>query len=137
MKKRINKSKEQIRDDMQNVERMKREKALFKKVWPFIQEGLTIYDAQTVLGAVSGYIQLAIESEVAKMKVGDLIIDVSKEKDCPVKASLQKVLEELKNEDAKEVAQLLEKFGRVFSMYAAHEYMKKDIKELKVDDLVA
>lgn len=116
---------------------VERQKALVRKTWPHIAEGLTIYDAQTVANAVGGFIKYEIERRNAALKVSDLAIDVSNEKDTAIRDAMQKVLDVFKDEKAQDSAQLLERLGKTLGAYSAHAYMKQNMSVLKVEDIVA
>lgn len=116
---------------------VERQKALIKLAWPFLTPGLTIYDAQTVSNAVGGFIKYELERRQSELKVSDLLIDVSNEKDGPIKTAMIHILEVFKDEKASDSAQLLERLGKTLGMHSAHVYMKKPMEELSVEDIVA
>lgn len=135
--KRTNKSKIEIAQLAAQKADVERQKALVKLTWPFIAKELTIYDAQTVTNAVGGFIKYELERRQSELKVSDLIIDVSNEKDGPVKTAMIHILEVFKDEKASDSAGLLERLGKTLGMYSAHEYMKQDMGVLAVEDIVA
>jgi hypothetical protein len=130
----VNKTKAEVAAQKADVER---QKALVRAIWPFIAEGLTVYDAQTVTNAVGGFIKYEIERRNADLKVSDLVIDVSNEKDTSIKVAMEKILDLVKDEKAADLAQLLERLGKNLGMYSAHVFMKQNMSVLKVEDIVA
>jgi len=134
---RVNKKKADIVTELAHKADIERQKTLVRAIWPFIADGLTIYDAQTVTNAVGGFIKYEIERRNSDLKVSDLVIDVSNEKDAPIKVAMEKILELVKDEKAADLAQLLERLGKTLGGYSAHVYMKQNMSVLNVDEIVA
>lgn len=116
---------------------VERQKTLVKLFWPFLQEEMTIYDAQTAVNAISGYFNYEIQVRLAALKVEDIAIDLKNEKDGPIKDAMTHILEVFKGQNAKSSADLLERFGKTLGMFSAHTYMKQPMSTLKVEDIVA
>lgn len=135
--KRVNKKKEEIAQLALQKADVERQKTLVRLLWPFLEKDLTIYDAQTVVNAVGGFIKYELSRKQDEIKVDDLLIDVSNEKDSPVKTAMIHVLEVFKGQKADESAQLLERLGKTLGMYSAHVFMKGKMETLKVEDIVA
>jgi hypothetical protein len=97
-KKRTNLTEHQILMEMQSQERISHTKDLVRKMFPAIEGVDTIYDAQTVVHALCGFIMPHIENYMSKIKMSDLPIDLSKEDDTKVKKALEELLVILKDE---------------------------------------
>lgn len=136
-KPRVNKTKEQIVADVKHIEKVQREKALVKLMWPFIESQKTIYDAQTVLQALSGFIKVEMDKKSSELIVKELSIDLSKEKDSEIKTAVLKLLGLLEIEKAKDTASLLERFGNILAQYSAGEYLKNPMSMVSLDKIIA
>lgn len=136
-KKRINKSKEQITADLEHKSKVEREKTLVKLIFPALGTQKTVYDAQTVLGALSGFIKVEIDKKSASLAVKDLPIDLSKEDDSEIKSAILTLIDMLALENAKDMSVLLERFGNILAQYSANEFMKQPINTIKIEDIIA
>lgn len=130
-----------LAQEMSNVTKQKadveRQKTLVRLAWQFIEKDLTIYDAQTVVNAVGGFMKFELQRKVEDIKVSDLIIDVSNEKDGSVKTAMVHILEVFKDEKANDASQLLERLGKILGTFSAHQYMKNKMDTVKVEEIVA
>jgi hypothetical protein len=131
------KTKNQILADMEHLARINREKSLVKLMFPMISTQDTIYNAQTVLSALSGFIKAAMDKKQSELLVGDLIIDLSKEEDSKIKTAILQLNDMLKIEKAKDTASLLERFGNILAQHSANEFMKKPMSEVTIDSIIA
>lgn len=129
--------KEEIAQLAKQKADVERQKALVRAIWPYMAEGLTIYDAQTVANAVGGFIKYEVERKQSELTVADLVIDVSNEKDGTIRDAMENILEYIKGEKATDVAALLERLGKTLGMYSAHTFMKQNMSVLTVEDIVA
>lgn len=134
---RVNKTKNELAAQAAQMADIQRQKTLVKLFWPFLQEGMTIYDAQTAANAVAGYINYELQAKLTAIKVDDLTLDLKNEKDSPIKTAMTHILEVFKGQNAKDSAGLLERFGKTLAMHSAHVYMKGAMSELKVEDIIA
>lgn len=134
---RTNKSKEQLAAEMRHLEKVNRDKALVKLMFPIVSNQETIYNAQTVLAATAGYIKAEIDKKISEITVADLKIDVSKEKEGLIKSSLSDLLGLIAPEKAKDVSMLLERFANTLAQYSANEFMKKSMKEITIDKIIS
>ena len=135
--KRINKKKEEIVDEIKRKEKVQHEIAMVKDMFPIVENMATIYDAQTVLSAVSGFIQGELAKKTVEFKVGDLTIDLSLEKDSDIKTNMTTLLGLIENEKAEDIADLLERFSNILTKVAADKFHKQPMSELKIEDIVA
>lgn len=136
-KPRVNKSKTQLVEDIQKKQKTDRERTLVKLMFPLVEGQDSIYDAQTAVAALSGFIKADVDRRAAELLVQDLKIDLSKEKDSKIKTAVLELLGLLGPEKARDVANLLERFGNTLAQYSAHEYMKQSMKEISLDKILA
>lgn len=134
---RVNKKKEELIAEIERKQRIDNDKDLVKKMFPLIANMKTIYDAQTALSALSGFIVYGIDKKMSGIKVHELSIDLSKEEASEVKTAVMNLQTLLINEDAKTASALLKRFGDTLAQYSAKEYMKSPMKKLKITDIIA
>jgi hypothetical protein len=101
IQKKVNKNKEQIIAEMKHIEHVKWEKTIAKLLFPFMANMKSIYDAQTALSAVAGYINLELQKKLVEIKVSDLGVDITSEPDSEVKEVMLKFLGQLEIEKAR------------------------------------
>lgn len=135
--KRVNKTKEQLTAQIEHKSKVEREKTLVKLIFPALATQKTVYDGQTVLGALSGFIKVEIDKKSASLLVKDLPIDLSKEEDSEIKSAISTLIGMLALENAKDMSVLLERFGNILAQYSANEYMKQPINTIKIENIVA
>lgn len=134
---RVNKPKEQLISEAKHVEKVNREKTLVKMMFPHVATQKTIYDAQTALSALSGFIKFGTDTVLGKLTVKDLKIDLSKEESSEVKTAILNIMGLIELENAKEMAGLLERFGNTLAQYSANQFMKKPMSDITIDDIVS
>jgi len=130
-------SKEELVAQMQHKQNVEHIKQVVRDIWPYLADQDTIYDAQTVANALSGFISAHIEKKVNEIKVVDLPIDLSKEKDSKIKSAIESIMKLLENESAKDTAATLERLGKTFSEYSANKMLKQPMDTITVNDIVA
>jgi len=137
--KRVNKTVQEIKSDFLKQEKIAHIKAISKEMFPVVQAAGTIYDGQTVVNALSGFIKPHLEEQLRKIKLSD--IDVLKyledEKDSEIKRAIVKLIEMMKDESAVELSETLDRFGKVLSEYSANTYMKQPMTVITISDLIA
>ncbi len=134
---RVNKTKEQLIAETKHLEKVNREKSLVKLMFPLIENQKTIYDAQTALQALSGFVKLELDKKMNDVKVGDLVFDLSKDPESEIKTSVLGLIDMLKFENAKDTANLLERFGNILAQHSSREYMKQPMNIINIDMIVA
>lgn len=134
--KRVNKSKPEILNEMAQRAKVEKFKDMGKRLFPLLTTD-TIYDAQTALEAVSGYIKFELSIKEASFKLNDLPLDFSKETKSKVTDVMNAIKVELQEENAKDCAEFLELFGRTFSSLAVKKYLENPMSEVKVEDIIA
>lgn len=117
--------------------RVAREKTLVKMMWPIIEQLKTIYDAQTLLSAFAGFVSYDIEKKANEVKVSDVTIDLSKEKDAKMKDAMEKLAGLMAGEPAKDAANLARRFADTIAQYSAQTFMKQKMKSVKLTDFLA
>ena len=134
--KRVNKNKGQILDEMAQRVKIEKFKDMGHRIFPLLKTE-TIYDAQTAIEAVSGYIKFELAVKENSYKINDLLIDMSEEPESDITTAMNAIKVELQNENAKDTAEFLELFGRTLSSYGAKEFLKKPMTDLKVEDIIS
>lgn len=136
-KPRVNKSKPELEAEILRKQKVDRQKVLARLIFPFIEDQKTIYDAQTVVMATSGFIKAAIAERMTQLVVKDLAIDLSKETDSPIKAAVEALLGLLQTENADDAAALLERFGNGLGQFSSKKYMENPMSIIPIDEFVA
>lgn len=134
---RINKTKEQITAEIKQVEKIKHIKEVVRKVYPLLQNVDSIYDAQTVLNALQGFIKVDLETLLDEITVGYLAMEFEQEKDSKIKDAMLAIVKEMANEPADEFSQTIERLARAFSDYGSTKFLKNPMSELKIEDILA
>lgn len=136
-KKRVNKSKEEIAAEMKHKAVVTQQKELVKKIFAAISSQDTIFDAQTVLNALSGFIKYELSQKEATLKINDLLLDLSKQPKGKITKAMTELKAELQNENAKDTTMLLEHFGNTLGQYSAATFMKNKMSKIKIEDILA
>ena len=137
MTKRINKSKPEIKNDMAAQKNLSRQKDLARKIWPFVADQKTIYDAQTVVNALAGFIKAGIAERMTGLVVDNLVIDFSKEKKSALKDSVTMLHDAMLEENADELVAILERFGNGLGQFSSSKYMTNPMSVISMDDFIA
>ncbi len=136
-RKRVNMTEHQLLMEAQAKIRIEHAKQVVRNMFPVLEEVDTIYDAQTVVNALCGFIMPHIENYMSKIKLSDLPIDLSKEEDNKIKLALEKLIEMLKDEPAKQLMTTLDQFGVGFAKLGADRFLKQPMNAITVNDMVA
>ena len=134
--KRENKNKAQIEAEMKQQQKVKNDKILVKLLFPFIENMKSIYDAQTALSAMSGYIKASFISKTDEIRVKDLTVDLSKEEDTEITTAMKHILEQLQEERAEDMTDLLDRFANILPKIGANEFLKGPMSTLKITDIL-
>lgn len=135
--KRKNKTEHELLMEMQAAQRMDHAKEVIRRVFPKLEGVETIYDAQTVVNALSGFIMPHIENYMSKIKLSELPIDLSNEDDSEIKTALELLLKELAEEPAKQLMGTLDRFGSALATFGADRFLKQPMTAITIDDIVA
>ncbi len=133
---RVNLSKDQILQEQKFQQKVQHLKEIVRKLFPELEAVDTIYDAQTVVNALAGFIDAHIETKVQEIKLSDITIDLSKEEDSKIKTAILNIIDMFPGESAQELSENLERLGQTFSKYAADKFLKQSMSTLTVDDIV-
>lgn len=109
---------------------------MVRQLFPSLEKVDSIYDAQTVVNALAGFIDAHVEQKVQEIKLKEITIDLSKEEDSKIKTAIEELISMFPEESAQELSESLEKLGTVFGKFAADKYLKQPMSVITVDDLV-
>lgn len=137
MKKRVNKSKDELRAELDHKNKIAKQKIIARKIFPLVKGFKTIYDAQTAVQAIAGFIKLGIANEMITLTVKSLDFDLSKEKSSPIKDAMLAIHSELMDENADEAVALLERFANGLGQFSATQFMKNPMSKIKEDEFIA
>jgi len=134
--KRTNKTKEEIKREMDNIERVKAQKIIVTKVFDKLGNQKSVYDAQTVVTALAGYINAEINAKIEKINISDINIDLSKEEESEILTAMKEIKEMLGDEPAEVTGALLEKLGQAFSHFGASEFLKGPVTAIDINKII-
>ncbi len=130
-------TKDQIAAQQDHLRRVERDKALVKLMFPFVEGQSTVYNAQTALIALSGYLKAKLDKVTSELKVSDLKINFEKEEETEIKWAMINLLGLIEQEGARDMSSLLERFGNSLAQFSANEYMKQPMSVITVEKIVA
>ena len=136
MNKRINKTKEQIKAEMLVKQDIEKEHKLAILLFPYLQRMETVYDAQTLLHGIAGYVSHELEKKMNGVKVSELPVNLSQEKEGIFRDTFGELLVVLKDEDADHTIKFMKRYGDMLGYYGAKEYMKNPMSIIKEEDLI-
>lgn len=134
--KRKNKSKEEISQQLANDKKVAHIKDLVRIVFPVIENMDTVYEAQTTVNALSGFIEAEIEKIAGKVKLSEIEIDLSKEEEGSIKTALTELVALFPDESAQELAETMERLGTTLQAFVSNNAMKEKMT-ITVDDIVS
>lgn len=135
--KRVNKSKDEIAAEIKHKAVINTQKELVKKIFAIISKQDTVFDAQTVLTALSGFIKYELSQKESLFKIKDLLIDLKNQPDTKITKAMSTLKVELQEENAKDLAMILERFGNTLGQYSAAQFMKNKMSKIKIEDILA
>lgn len=136
-KPRLNKAKEQIAAEMKARANNDEKKVLARKVYPCVEGLDSVFDAQTVFLAMSGYIKAYLESEINKFSTATLAIDLSKENDSKIKTAMLEILVLIADDKAEVAMQVLDTMGNKLSQHLALNALKGPMSQIPAKDFIA
>lgn len=134
--KRKNKSKEEISQQLANDKKVAHIKDLVRIAFPVIENMDTVYEAQTTVNALSGFIEAEIEKIAGKVKLSEIEIDLSKEEEGNIKTALTELVALFPDESAQELAETMERLGTTLQAFVSNNAMKEKMT-ITVDDIVS
>lgn len=129
-------SKEEITRQMENENKIKHIKEVVTKAFPLIENLDSVYDAQTAVNALAGLLAAEVEKKVGLIKISEIEIDLSKEKDGNIKTAILEMISLFPDESAQELSETMERLGTTLQSYVANEGMKAKMN-IKVTDIVS
>lgn len=135
--KKVAKSKDELLADFKHVQKVAQIKEIVTKIYPALVEVDSIYDAQTVANALSGFIEAHMQKKLNEIKLSEIEIDLSKEEESKIKTAILAIIELTKDESANELSETLERLGKALSQYSAHTFMKQPTSAISLKDILA
>lgn len=135
--KRKNLSKEELEMKVRTEQTNNHIKELCTNIFPHLETLDTIYDAQTAVNALSGFIMAHMEEKLCSILMSEIAIDLSKEPDSKIKTVVLELADMLKDEKAKSLASILDRLGQTFSKLGAEKFLKQEMNTIKIEDIVA
>jgi hypothetical protein len=137
MIKRNNKTKEQLIAEGKRKAEVDRQIVLAKKIFPFVANFKTIYDAQTVLGALSGLLELEILKRTEEFKVSEFPLEFSKQPKGEITDTMKAIYDGLKDEGAESVSEMLKTMSDKLPQYLAQVHIKDPMDTVPMDKFIA
>lgn len=136
--KRVNKTKEEIAYDMKVQQVAKEKIALVRRIYPLVKDQKSIYDIQTALYGLAGYIKAELQKREREILLSDLNLDFSNEpKDNEITKAILAVYADLSGEKAWMLEKLLSEFGDSLQKYGAHKYMQQTPDAITESEIIA
>lgn len=133
---RQNKTKEAIEKEMRNKQYIARQKSLAKIIFSIIANLSTVYDAQTAVNAVAGFLQDEMSKREAELNVCDLLVDLSSQKESEVLTAVKSIFDKLQTENAKESVTILEIMGQKLPQFLANKHLKDPMNSITAEDFI-
>ena len=133
---RKNKTKEELVAEIKSRQKIEHIKDVVRKLFPYLDVP-TIYDAQTTLSAIVGFIKADLEEKRDAIKFGDIKIDLSKEKESPITLAIKAISDTFPDEPAQDFSEILDRLSRAFGEYGSMKFVKGPMADLKIDDILA
>jgi len=135
--KRVNLSKEEIEAQIRADLKLSKQKDLARKIFPSIAHMDTVYDAQTVLNALAGFIKFGLQKKESEFTVRDMAIDFTKEKASTIKDAVIELLAVVEHENARDAADMLEMMASRLPGYIATVHMADKMDTITIDKFIA
>lgn len=129
-------NKDEVLQEMLYKQKMATIKKMVETIYPHVENISSIYDAQTVVNALSGFLSAHIEKKVLDIKTNDIEIDLSNEEDSEIKTAILAIVKDMDGQSAQVLSETLEKFGQALSQFSAHTFMKQPMKTIKLEDIL-
>ena len=131
-----NKTKEENIEHIKAVEKAHKEKEITKRIFPLLQDCKTIYDAQTTLGAVAGFLQEGVQEELHKIIANQVTLDTSKVESETIKKAMEDIFKEIENEPAYVTSQILNKISSIFTAHGADKFLQNPMSSLPIEEII-
>jgi hypothetical protein len=133
---RQNKSKEELLKEAEYRAIVTKKKELVKEIFPLLQKQKTLYDAQTVMGALAGFISQELKNKNDALILEDLNVDFKGLKEGPIRETVLAIYLSMNTEKAQMLSDLLNEMAEAFNKLGVHRFLNKEITEIKLDDLI-
>lgn len=130
------KNKDQIKAEILLKQELNVEENIARLIFPILKKQKTIYDAQTLLHGVGGYIFHELENRTNKIIVSDLPVDLSQEKEGAIRDGFAEILEITKDEKAEVMAKFMKRYGDMLGYYGSKKFLEQDVSVLNESDLI-
>ena len=134
--KRKNLNKDEIRAQMAQKAKIAHITEVVRGVFPLLDVD-SVYDAQTVVNALAGLIAVDIEKKVQEIKLSEVNIDLSSEKDGKIKTAILAIIDKCQEESAQELSETLERLGSTLQAYGTDLFLRGPMSAVKVTDIVS
>lgn len=130
-------SKKEIAAQMEKTQEVQRQRTLARQLFPAVEQLETIYDAQTAFNAAAGHIKYGMLVKEKELKVSDLVIDLEKGNDTPMKHAVQSMLELVADESATDAMRLIEMMGSKLPEFLAMRHLKDPMNTITAEEYIA
>lgn len=130
-------SKSEIEASIKTGLAVEKSKTLARKIFPAIANMDTVYDGQTVLNALAGYIENEIQKRSFALTVEDLGLNFDMEKESPIKDAVIELLASVNMERAIEAADMMKLMSSKLPGYLAGVHMKDKMETITIDQFIA
>lgn len=134
---RKNMQKDDIVAEMIKKQKVQALKDLVRKMYPILEKLDTIYDAQTTVNALAGFIDLEVEKKLKLIKMSDIKIDLAGQEKSKITVAIGELIKLLKDESAEEASETMDRLASVFTQFGAHKFLQGPMSGMTVDELVA
>jgi len=131
------KTKQELVNEAKRSAYVNKQKDLARKIFPLIQSQKTVYNAQTVLTAVAGYIKTEFIKKMGEMKVSELKVELANEKDKEIKKAMDEILAAVQDDEADNVEKILLLMSDKLAQYGANKFLKQPMSEVTAKDFIA
>ena len=131
------KTKQELANEAKRIAYVNKQKYLARKIFPLIQSQKTVYDAQTALMAVGGYVKTALVQKMLETKVSDLKIELANEKQKEIKKAMDEILAAVQGDEAEDVEKILMMMGDRLAQFGANKFLKQPMSEVSADEFIA
>ena len=130
-------TKKQLQEELDKSQKIQKQRTLARLLFPSVEQLETIYDAQTAFQAAAGLIKYGVLKVETDLKVSDLKIDTSKDKDTPVTFAVRNILELVQGELATEAMDLIDRMGAKLPEFLAQKHLKDPMNTISAKEYIA
>lgn len=130
-------TKAEIQTELEQVQKIQKQRVLARLLFPSVEQLETIYDAQTAFTAAAGHIKYGMMKAENALKVGDVEMDLDKGKDGPMKHAVTSMIELVRDEPANEAMRLLEQMGAKLPEFLAQRHLSDPMSTISAKEYIA